>query len=686
MFRVCVDTGGTFTDPVVLDEKGSLTEFKTPTTYPDFSTGFLNGLSEAAAFYGRTPQQFVREIETIVHGTTVATNAILTRSFAKTALITTKGFRDILEIRRALKVATISMYNWRIPPYKPIVPRYLRFVVEEETRHSGEVIKPVNEEELRSVIRKIKGEKVEAVAICFINSYANPENERRVAEICRQELNGIYVTASHEVLPIMGEYERESTCVLSACLGPIVSGYLTNLEKRLRELGFKGQLLIMQADQLAQSVPVAIRKPVYLMNSGPAAGPAGGVYLGEVISRPNLITADMGGTSFDITLVKDREVGTTVEKWREEERMAIKMVDVTTIGAGGGSIAWFDSLGLLRVGPGSAGAEPGPACYGRGGEEPTVTDADVILGYIPGDYFLGGKIKLEVDLAKLAVSKIADRLKLPIEQAAHAILVTVNSFMADAITQVSTKQGHDVRDFSLLVFGGAGPVHGAFLAELLGIPEVIVPKFASSFCAWGMFTLDIGRDYVRSYIMPAQVANPDVINQLYQGMKAEALADFAPLKIPEEEVTITKSIEMRYMAQYHDIEVTGFPASDITSEDIAQGLRRFHQRHEELYSFSLPFIPVELRNLRLAAKAKGVKFPVKKIATGTKDASGALKRKRLCFFDGGYVETPIYDGARLKSANVIKGPAVIEEITTTVVIPRGFGCSVDKYGSYILRR
>ena len=298
----------------------------------------------------------------------------------------------------------------------------------------------------------------------------------------------------------------------------------------------------------------------------------------------------------------------------------------------------------------------------------------------------GGKFKLDINLAKSAVERIANRLSLTVEQAAHAIFTTVNSFMADTITEVSTKQGYDVRDFSLVACGGAGSVHGAFIAELLGIPEVIVPKFAATFCAWGMFAMDVGRNYVRSYVTSATDVNIDIVNQLYQEMMAEALQEFTSLKVPKEMVAMSKSADMRYTAQFHDVEVMNLPEADITSEDIEQAVQAFHQKHEKLYGFSLPFVPVLFRNLRLTAKTRGQKITVREIVTGIEDASEALKRKRSCFFDGGYMETPIYDGNKLKSGNIITGSAVIEEETTTVVIPKGFHCIVNKYGNYIIRR
>jgi len=467
MFKVCVDIGGTFTDCVVSDDQGRLRQFKAPSTPKDFAQGVMDVLQEAAPAYGRTAEQFISEIDLIMHGSTVATNAVVTRNLSKTALITTKGFRDILEMRRALKIETKSMYEALIPPYEPIVPRYLRFTLDEETRATGEVTKPINPAELKIVIEKLKREKVEAVVICFINSYANPENEKVTAELCRKYLDEeMFITCSTDILPTMGEYARLSTAVISGCIGPIVGKYMSRLETGLRKSGFRGQLLIIQANQFAQSVEALKRKPVYLIGSGPSAAPAGGAFLGSVIGESSFITGDMGGTTFDASVVRKGEVSLTAGEWLGDEMLGIKVVDVKSVGAGGGSIAWVDALGLLRVGPQSAGADPGPSCFNKGGTQPTVTDAAVILGYIPVGNFWEGKMALDIELAKAAIQPLADTLNMTLEGASQAIFATVNANMADAITEISTEKGHDVRDFSMMAFGGATPLCAVFIADL----------------------------------------------------------------------------------------------------------------------------------------------------------------------------------------------------------------------------
>jgi N-methylhydantoinase A len=683
MYKVCIDTGGTFTDCVVLDGEGRLHQFKAPTTPADFSEGVLSTIVEAAAYFGLTTREFLQQSEWLVHGTTVSTNALVQRKLSPTALITTKGFRDIIEMRRSSKIETHSMYEAYIPPYEPLVPRRLRFTVSEMTKASGEIVTPLDENELHAVLKRVKEQQVEALAICFINSYANAANEIRAAEICAQELPGVFISCSSLLLPKMGEYERESTCVINAAVGPIVKKYLTKLESSLREAGFDNQLLVVQANQFVQSVDAVIAKPVYLTGSGPAAGPAGAAYLGETIGEDNFIIGDMGGTTWDASLVKDRKVSLKVGEWLNDDRLGIKVADVVSVGAGGGSIAWIDPLGLLRVGPQSASAIPGPACYGRGGAEPTVTDAAVILGYINPDNFNGGRLKLQPELSRQALGKIADALHMSIEEAAQAVFTTVNHTMADAITEISTHKGYDVRDFSLLAIGGGGPLCGPSVAEILGVRRTIVPRYASAFCAWSMFFLDIGRDYVRSYITRSGKAEVAHINSLYRDMAIEALQDVEAFHVGMDDLVVEKSAEVRYQGQYHVLEIK-LPGHEITDEDIRDMERRFHILHEELFTFSLPWVPLEMINLRVTAKINSTKVPLPRRDLASADPSKALLETKECYFDNKRAPVPVYDGERLEPGNVIHGAAIIQEPTVTTVIPTNSTCTVDAFGNYIV--
>ena len=685
MYKLCIDTGGTFTESVVLDTQGEFHEFKTPTTPWDFSEGVLNTIKEAASYFQISVEDLLKQTEWIVHGTTVSTNALVQRKLSRAALITSKGFRDIIEMRRSLKIETKSMYDAFIPPYDPLIPRYLRFTVDEKTKSSGEIVRPINEDELQNVIQRIKNEGVEAISICFINSYANPANEIKAAEICKQSLKGVFVSYSSDILPKMGEYERESTCVINASVGPIVEKYLTNLEAKLRDSGYSNQLLIVQANQFVQSVSAIVDKPVFLTGSGPAAGPVGAVKTGDIIDERNFLIGDMGGTTWDTSLVNNGEVSLKTGKWIGDDRLGIKVVDVISIGAGGGSIGWIDSLGLLRVGPQSASSDPGPACYNQGGTEPTVTDAAVILGYINPDNFCGGKIKLKIELAEAAMQKITKSLRMNNEEAAQALFTTVNSNMADAISEISTRKGYDIRDFNLLSTGGGGPLCGVFVADNLGMKKIVVPRFSSSFCAWSMFFLDIGRDYLRSYLTNIDEAEPETMNKLYENMLAEALKDLSVFNVSQTDLVLEKSVEVRYEGQYHILEIK-LPDTAVTKEGIQSMTTEFHQLHEEIFTFSLPWVSVELINLRLIARVKASKIPIAKISQGDTNPSPALLRISQCFFTSSYVDTPIYDGLKLKAGNIIPGNAIIEEPTTTTVIPAGYICSVDEYGNYVIRK
>ena len=685
MKRVCIDVGGTFTDCLVLDEQGDIREFKSPTTPQDPSLGFLSCLEKAARNFHRPLGDFLAGVDLLIHGTTLATNTLINENGAKTGMITTKNFRDIIEIRRGFKNIRTSMFNVFVPPYKPLVPRNLRLEVEERTRFSGEISTPLNEADVKQVAAALQENGVQSVVVCFLHSYANPRNEQQAAEMVQRACNGAYIAASHEILPVFREFERFSTTVVSAYVGPVVERYLRALEKRLQESGFKGSLLLMLSSGLVETVAYCIPRAVYLIGSGPAAAPSGAVYLGEAVDHRNLLSVDMGGTSFDVCMVRGGEIPTTTESWVGDERVAIKMVDIHSAGAGGGSIAWVDSLGLLRVGPHSAGAAPGPACYGKGGENATVTDADLLLGYVPADFFLGGEISLDAGRAAEAVRKVAAPLGMSVSQAAQAIFTTVNSFMADQITEVCTKRGHDLRDFALVVGGGAGPVHAASIAELLSIPTVIIPSVAAEYSAFGMFAMDIGRNYARSYISRADRIDLERVNRLYREMEQEALEAFRPMRIPQDQVTFQRTADMRYTGQFHEVEVE-VAGGKLSSGELETALQNFNRKHEDLYTFNMPWKGVEFMTFRLRATAPKAPFHLRRIGQGKEDASAAVKRHRPCWFKGREANTPVYDGDKLLAGSRLPGPAIIEENTTTVVVPESFSCLVDPWKNYVLTR
>ncbi|MBI4528445.1 MAG: hydantoinase/oxoprolinase family protein [Deltaproteobacteria bacterium] len=687
--KCCTDVGGTFTDCLVLDDQGQVHAFKSPTTPEQPTLGLTNVLRKAAAFFGMDLPRFMSNVHLLIaHGTTLSTNALLTGRLAKVGLIATKGFRDTLEVRRGFKNIRTSRFNVFVPPYQPLVPRYLRLPVEERTLYTGEILTPLNEDDVRAAIRKLKEEKVDAVAICFLHSYINPAHEKRALEICREEMEGVYATASHEVLPVYREYERFSTTVVSAAVGPITAHYLKALTQQLRDIGFKGTLYMVQGGGLVQSVEESERRAVSLVGSGPAAAPSGAIRLGQYVGSKNLFSVDMGGTSYDVCLIRDGVIPTTDANWVGDERIALKMVDVPGVGAGGGSIAWLDTLGLLRVGPQSSGADPGPACYGKGGQKPTVTDADLILGYVPADYFLGGEIKLNPELAEKAIRTVSETLGLDVPTAAMTIFTTVNSLMADKMTEISTKRGYDVRDFALVVGGGAGPVHGAYLADLLEMRTVIIPRYAATYSAFGMLNMEVGKDFGRSLITRKKLLDLDKMNRLFSEMEAEARQVLGEIGIAPEDTVLRRSIEMRYLGQFHEVEVPGVPLGTLSGSDIEKIMDSFHHRHKELFTFDMPAREVEFLNVCLKATARQEPLRLAEIAAAKNKSDEALKRRRpmLWSLSKGYQETPVYDGERLACGHSIEGPAVIEEQATTVVIPATYVCVVDEVKNYILSR
>ncbi len=682
--RVCIDIGGTFTDCIVMDASGDLNSFKSATTPADPSQGLIDSLDKAAGHYGRELRDFMGDIELLVHGTTLATNTLLTGRGAKTAMLTTEGFRDILEIRRGIKPVDVSLYNLFIPPNRPLIPRSRRIGIEERTLYTGDALVPLNEQQVADAARAFKDDGVEAIAVCFLHSYANGANELRAAEICAEVAPEIYVTTSHETIPVWREFERFNTTAIGAYVGPAVASYLAGLETRLTEMGFSGTFLMLLANGLVQSIKECVNRGVYLLNSGPAAAPSAGVYLGNLIGQKDIITVDMGGTSFDVSLVRDGKIPTTNEAWIGDQRNAIKVVDLKTVGAGGGSIASIDALGLLKVGPESAGADPGPACYGRGAS-PTVTDADLVLGYIPDDYFLGGDMKLDSGRSKDSMKEIGAELGLDAVETAQAVFDTVNATMADEITKISTKRGYDVRDFVLVAGGGAGAIHAGFLADRLELPKVLIPSVAALLSSFGMFAMDLGQEYARSYLARAANADLDAMNKRYQEMEEEAVETMRSQGVAKKDITLARTADVRYIGQFHEVEAD-VPGGQLTKQSIDAIVAAFGGRHEELFTFSMPWKGVEILTLRLKATAPKAPFHLPNLKKGEKDPKPALKRTRKCWFGGKQVETPVYDGEKLRAGNAMVGPAIIEEPTTTVVIPERYRCTVDDHRNYLLER
>ena len=678
---VGIDIGGTFTDLACIDEEGNLTITKAPSTPADPGIGVMDGLTKIAESFEESLQEYLPKVVRLSHGTTVSTNTVLTGTGAKVGLLCTKGFRDILEIRFGIRE---NVYDYTIPQPKPLVPRYLRMPIEERYKWNGEELVPLNEDEVRKACKYFKDQEVESVAVCFLWSFKYPDHERRAAEIVREELPDVYVCSSVDVQPEVREYWRMSTTVLNAYVGPALSKYMNKLVDDLNNAEFKGKMLVTQSNAGVISPGVACGQAVRTLLSGPASGPGAGLFLTEPLNIKNLITIDMGGTSFDICLVKNGAPMMAVEsKVSGVYHLRLPLIDVNTIGAGGGSIAWLDELKVLHVGPRSAGADPGPACYGKGATEPTMTDADLVLGYLNPDYFLEGEIKLDKELAEKAIKeKIADPLGIDLVEAAASIKAILDHTMVDGIATVSVRRGEDPRKYALVVAGGAGPVHAASLAKKLRIKHLVIPRWSSVFCALGGAIADIRHDYVTSIISLTSAINPKVLSQTYTEMQKTGDETLEMEGVNTENKYFEGSIDMRYEAQYHEIEIP-VELSELTEEGMPVITERFHRRHEELYGYR-DVTDTEMINLRLAACGKAITPPRKKQDIVSKDASKHMKMRRDVYFaeDGGFIPTPIYDGDAMEIGNLVYGPAVIEQGTATIVVPPNARLEVNSYGDY----
>ena len=681
-FRVAIDCGGTFTDGISVDEAGRVMTAKALTTPQDLTIGVRNTLANLARNNDMDLKEFLSAASIIIHGTTFATNALVTRSGSKTGLITTKGFRDIIEFRRIPKE---DMWHWRMPCPKPLVPRYLRVEAEERLGTKGQVTIPLNEDSVRKAVALLKKEGVESIAVVFLFSFLNAAHERRVAEIIKEDYPEAYVSLSSTVLPAIEEFERTSTTIIDAYIAPGMRKYIETLHTLLEKEGFKGELLLMQSNGGVGTWKVSIERPATMVISGPAAAPSAAITLGRSHSEKNLISVDMGGTSFDCLIIDRGSFLTNTYSLVSDMRFALPSIDVNAIGAGGGSIAWFDTANTLRVGPRSMGASPGPACYGMGGEEATVTDANVVLGYISPDFFLGGEMPLKKDLAEKAIkNKVADRLGLSIVEGAAAIYKIINSTMAGSITSTFIKRGYDPRDFTLCVGGAAGPAHAVRIMQELGIARLLIPKFAPIYCAFGMLGVDLKHDYTRFYYASQQNLDLNHLRRLYEEMEAEARETLERDGVPDGDQAFMRFMDMRYFGQFREVEVT-WPSGPITDDTVSAGIANFHTKHKEIYGSSDESYPVEFMNFKLSGIGKLPRIELKKIKRGDKNSSQALKGERDAFFEetNGFVKTRIYDGDRLLCGNILEGPGIVEEKMTVVVIPPQFKMRVDEYGNYV---
>lgn len=669
---------------VITAPDGAVEMFKSPSTYGSLSEGVMNCFKKAAHARGCGLDALLADVDTIIHGTTATTNALLTRSGVKTGMLTTKGFRDIIELRRGMRVG-VSPYNLKVRFPEPLVSRSLRIGIEERVGPDGEVITPLDEGQVEEAVRHFKAAGVEAIAVCFLYSYIRPQHEQRAAEIARAIAPDAFVTTSYDTIPSAREFERFNTTVVGAYVGAIFAAYIDRLDEELRDAGFAGHLLLIQSNGGIQDRDTAKRNPVSTLLSGPSAGPSVGLYFGGRYAK-KIISADMGGTSFEAALIQDGQILLTSNTWLSEQRIASKMVDVHSIGAGGGSVAWFDSLNLLRVGPKSAGSRPGPACYARGGSEPTVTDANVLLGYIDPNFFLGGEILLDRNAAHAAMSTVAKRLDVSGEEAAYAVYDVVNEGMADALNERCTKRGFDPREFLLVAGGGAGGLHVAEIARKAGIKSVMVPKFASAYCAFGMQLPDFSQDYVRTYTKRLSNADVGVVNALYEEMEAQGRQVLLKSGAHEGQIRFVRSADLRYVGQFNEVEVDS-PGGPVTRLSIEAVGEAFHRKHEETFAFAMPGRQIEVVYLRVRAIAATPAIQLREIASGPESVDGARKADRRCYFGRaiGWRLTPVYDGDALAGGNKIAGPALIEEAGSTILVPNGARAEVDPFGNYLIQ-
>ena len=662
-YRVAVDVGGTFTDVVCADSQGRVTFVKAPSTPHDQSLGVMDGLERLSVTLGVSLGQLLANTERLVHGMTVATNALLERNGAKVGLLTTAGHRDVLEMREGLKP---ERYNLRLARVEPLIPRHLRVGVKERLRADGTVQTALDEASAIQAINQLMDEGVQAIAVAYLHSYTDGSHERRTRELIETIAPDVYVSLSSEVLPRIKEYQRVSTTAINAYVGPLIKGYLNGLQRRLTDAGLTGPLLIMMSHGGIGPVEEAVRVAAATALSGPAGGLAGARRIAESFETKNLVTLDMGGTSTDISLVVDGEVQLSTERTIDIEAIALPSLDIVTLGAGGGSIGRTDSGGLLEVGPQSAGAVPGPAAYGRGGTKATVTDASVVQGLLNPDNFLGGQAELDLEGANRAIASLADALNVTDIEAAQGIHRVVNTHMAEGIRLATVRRGVDPRGFTLMGFGGAAGLHVTALARQLNIERVLVPRVASVLSAWGMLATELRFEQSRSFVGETHALIQAEVQRELDMLAAEVkntMNDWT-----DGEVTLHYRADMRYGEQVHEIDVD-INHIDWSTDGALETLKRtFETRHRELYTYALSDQSPVLVNLRVGATGALPSLSVDNVEEKvSKSAEPGLRRVYL----GDWTDVSVCSFDSLAAGATIDGPAIVESDTTTVVLRAG---------------
>lgn len=676
--RLAIDVGGTFIDFVLLDEStGDVAIEKELSLEKTLTERIFAGL-------GRLHIQ-QPELDMIIHGSTLVINTILQERGALVGLITTHGFRDVLELGRGNRP---EVYNLLYKPPKPLVPRYLRFEVPERLNYKGEVVVPLDEAATRRAVERLKARGVQAIAICFLHAYANPAHERRAHTICQEVYPEAFVAISSDITGEFREFERTSTVVLNTYVMPRMTSYLGTLEERLTGLGFRGVLNVMQSTGGMGSAEVARSAPIRTLESGPAGGVIGAVALGKQIGQPNLIAADVGGTSFDVTLIVAGRPFEKAETSVGRRPVLQPTIDIVSVGAGGGSIAWIDQQGSFRVGPQSAEADPGPACFGKGGTEPTVTDAHLVLGRLNPDYFLGHRVQLRVELAEEAIrKKVAEPLGLSLEEAAYGITRLADTNMINAIRQVTIERGHDPRDFALLCYGGGGGLFAGALAQELKIPQAMIPVGPAVFSAWGILNSDFREDVARTSVQPTASLSVAELLQMFEELAQFAVKRFQRSGVAPDGVHFLRMVDMRYEGQEHAVRVPVPADGELRQGGLEVLVRRFDQLHEQAYAHASPGAPTEVVNLRLSALRELSKPVLRPIPPGSGDGAQAIKARRRVYFKeaGGQVDCPVYDREKLGAGNTFPGPAIVEEWSSTIIVLPEQRLEVDAYGNLVLR-
>lgn len=673
--RIGIDIGGTFTDLQILDERnGALRSLKTPTTPEDPSIGLLTGLNEAASRFGFQ----LGDIRLLLHGTTIATNAVLERRLARGVLLTTAGFEDVLEIGRH---GRRDIYGLKPHRDAPLIPRSHRLGVAERIRGNGAIETALTPQAIAPVLEKLAALGAEAVAICLLNAHVNPAHEQALAEAIRAARPELPVCLSSEISPEIREYERSSTTALNTLLMPVVGAYLAKLTGRLKEAGIGARLLLVQSNSGVCSAEVASRQPARLLLSGPSGGALATLRMAQALQRPNLLGVDMGGTSFDICVVHEGSVTRMTQGEIDGLPVRLPMIEIRTIGSGGGSIAAVDAAGRLRVGPRSAGSRPGPVCYGRGGTEPAVTDANLALGRLDPRFFLGGAMPLDAEASARAIGeKVGAPLGLGTPQAATGILAVTDTSLAAAARLSLFEKGLDPREFSLLSFGGAGGLHAIPVAEELGVPEVVFPADASTFSAFGILHSDIQHDLARSRVMPATAENLPRVAEFLAELREQGAALLAADGVPEADRRFDVLADLRYRGQAFEL-VIPWAAAEATPEALETLLAAFHAEHARRFSYSNPAAPVELVALRLAATGL-----LARAETRRAPGAGAERKPeaRRIWLGDAWREVPVYQREQLRGP--VAGPALIEEEYTTIYLAAGWHCAPGPDHTLIARR